>query len=396
MTPDFIRNAYRVLLSREIDEGQLEPIISEQITPEHLVASILNSEEFLHGPVAKYAEWGDPRSIRYKALDKLCALFKRYDGPGAAGFYIDFLGVKTRLHYIPNVEQYDGSVFDYPSRKPQPLEFDPAEWEGTLRSVIEAKDSFVAIELGSGYGPWLVASAAAAKQRGIQQIQLAGIEGSADHFAFLLQHFRDNGLDPADHFLFHGIVGATDGMSYFPKLADPKQDWGAQAVPMVRWFFKKQMIPAPNDRFVDYRGIAFDALEKVPSLSLTTLLQKYPHVNLIHCDIQDSEGEVIPSAADELDKRARRLVVGTHSRRSEAAILDALSARGWLLEHDVPCRYVVANNRVLTINDGVQVWANPHFSQTSSTPMNTDRVFASFLGRLRRWWRPAPPSRSQG
>ena len=358
MTPDFIRNAYKVLLLREIDEAQVEPIMSMQIAPEQLVASILNSDEFLRGPVAKFAEWGDPKSVRLKALDKLCAQFKRYEGPGASGFYMDFLGVKTRLHYIPDAEQYDGSVFDYPSRTPQPLGFDPAEWEGVLRSVIEAKDRFVSIELGAGFGPWLVTTAAAAKQRGIGHIQLAGVEGSADHFAFLLQHFKDNGLDPASHFLFHGIIGAADGISYFPKLADPKQDWGAQAVTTSA---ARQIAGAPNDRFVDYRGLTFETLEKVASLSLTALLQKYPHVNLIHCDIQDSEGEVIPSAADELDKRVRRLVIGTHSRRSEAAILDALSSKGWLLEHDVPCQYVVTNGRVLPTNDGVQVWANPRF-----------------------------------
>lgn len=262
MTPEFIRNAYKFLLLREVEEWQVEPIMAAQIQPEDLVASILSSEEFRLGPVAQHADWGEPRSLRHRSLDKLCALFTRYEGPGIDGFYIDFLGVKTRVHYLPKAEQFDGRVLDYPSRDIQPLEFDPVEWEGTLQSVIEAKDHFVAIELGAGYGPWLVASAAAAGQRGIRHVELAGVEGSADHFSFLLQHFTDNGLDPADHFLFHGIVGAADGTSYFPKLADAKQDWGAQAVPMGRRIVKKQTTITAKGPFVDYRGVAFDALEE--------------------------------------------------------------------------------------------------------------------------------------
>jgi len=143
MTTDFIRNAYKVLLLRELEERQVEPIMSMRVRPEDLVASILSSEEFLQGPVAKHAEWGDPRTLRHKSLDKLCALFTRYEGPGTAGFYTDFLGVKTRLHYIPNVQQYDGAVLDYPSREQQPLHafaaFGGGDFRGVKRKMLAAR-----------------------------------------------------------------------------------------------------------------------------------------------------------------------------------------------------------------------------------------------------------------
>ncbi len=53
-----------------------------------------------------------------------------------------------------------------------------------LSSVLEAKDRLVAFELGAGWGPRLVTAAVAARRRGIRDIQLVGVEGSAEHVAF--------------------------------------------------------------------------------------------------------------------------------------------------------------------------------------------------------------------
>lgn len=279
--------------------------------------------------------------------------------PGTPGFFTNFLGVKTRLNYLPNLQQFDGAVLDYPSRDGRGIAYDTAEWEATLRSVVAATDRIVVIELGAGWGPWLVTGAVAARRRGIADIQLAGVEGSEDHFGYLLQHLADNGIDPACHYLFRGVIGTQDGFAYFPKLRNPQQDWGVQAV---------MTVDAPpgagtKEKFVDYRGVAFASLEKVPSLSLTTLLERYDYVDLIHCDIQDSEGEVIPSAFAQIDKRVRRILIGTHSRKSEGALLEVFAPAGWVLEADIPCRYIVSGSRVLTQTDGVQVWATPRLAR---------------------------------
>lgn len=103
-------------------------------------------------------------------------------------------------------------------------------------------------------------------------------------------------------------------------------------------------------------------MDRVPCLALTTLLQRHERVDVVHCDIQDAEGEVLPSAIDELTARVRRVVVGTHSRKSEGALLEAFTANGWSVEADKPCRYVVEHGRVGVLRDGVQVWANPRFA----------------------------------
>jgi hypothetical protein len=355
-SPEFARSAFRVLLHREIEHS-----VVSGISEADLVLRILRSLEFSRGTVGTQLateNWNAQDGQRAATLAALLADFKQYEGPGQPGFYIDFLGVRTRTHYVPGMDQYDNKVLAF-STDERPILFETAEWEGTLRSVLEARDRLVAIELGAGWGPWLVSSYAAARQRGIEDIKLAGVEASEDHFAYMLQHLRDNGIDPEQHDLFKGVVGKTDGFAYFPRLPDAHEDWGAQAVIA----HDKPGAGRTLDNFVDYRGTTFEKMDHVPCIALSTLLRRYDHVDVIHCDIQDSEGDVLPPAVDELSKRVRRVVVGTHSRRSEGALLDAFVAAGWTLEADRSCRFVFDKDRLVLLLDGIQVWANPRLAR---------------------------------
>ena len=198
--------------------------------------------------------------------------------------------MRTSVAYIAGFERHSGAVFGYPTDWGDPL-FGPQEWASSLRAVLEARDRFVCIELGAGWGPWLVATAAAARQRGIADIRLAGVEASNEHFQFMARHFRDNGLDPDAHSLFRGVIGTTDGLARFPKLLDSTADWGAQAV------YSQPSAGDGEPRFRDYRGLEFETVDEVPCLSLDTLLRRYDRIDLLHCDIQGAEGEVLPPAS---------------------------------------------------------------------------------------------------
>ena len=330
-------------------------LVASRISETDLVLQIFRSLEFSLGEIAgriNAENWHPQAAMQVAVLGELLRNFKRYSGPGQPGFYLDFLGTRTRTRYVPEMRQYDNQVVTFPIEGP-PLLFETAEWEGILRSVLEAKTRLVAIELGAGWAPWLVTCFAAARQRGIGDIQLAGVEASDEHFSYMVQHLRDNGIDPGQHYLFKGVIGVSDGYAYFPRLVDADKDWGAQAVLTGAGVSEEALT-----NYTDYRGLTHDTMDSVPSLALSTLLQRYARVDVIHCDIQDSEGEVLPCAMDELSSRVRRVVVGTHSRKSEGALLEAFSARGWILEADTPCRYVVEQNRTMLVKDGVQVWAN--------------------------------------
>ncbi len=65
------------------------------------------------------------------------------------------------------------------------------------------------VDLGAGFGRWLVKGATAVRQcHGDLPIRLIGVEAEPTHFEWLKQHFNDNGLDPAQHEL---IEAAVDG-----------------------------------------------------------------------------------------------------------------------------------------------------------------------------------------
>lgn len=210
--------------------------------------------------------------------------------------------------------------------------------------MLEARSRFVAVELGAGWGPWLVASAKAAQRAGIQDIHLAGVEGASSHYEFMLQHFRDNGFDPEAHLLFHAVAGVQDGVASFPKLDHPSANWGAEAS------YDKHEAP--------------EQFETVQSISIKTLLGKLPQVDLLHCDIQGAEGDVLTSAMDVLTDRVSRIVVGTHGRGIEARLMECFGTKKWVLEHESSCRFIQDDTGALQlVADGVQVWRNVQLHQ---------------------------------
>lgn len=294
--------------------------------------------------------------VSYLSEDEVLSHFPPYAGPGQPDSVTDFLGVRTQLAFLPNVGHWSGKVLGHPVESDAPGQetyvWGRSEWIGTLRSVLEAQGSLTAVELGAGWGPWLVAAAAAARRKDIKKIHLAAVEGSKEHVEYLSRHFLDNGLDPADHFIFAGVVGTYDGTAKFPKLLNPSHDYGGQAD------FEGGFDPAEHQDKKDCPKLLFDEFEEVPCIDLNTLLQKHPRVDLIHCDIQGAEGAVLSASIDELTSRVRRIVVGTHSRHVEARLLDLFVDAGWALEAEEHCRMAFARGRKTVTLDGVQVWRN--------------------------------------
>ncbi len=263
--------------------------------------------------------------------------------PPVSGSWRDFLGAQTRCSFLPDIcLPWAGTVLSAPGRGISGVH-DETEWLGTLQSVLEAHGRFVVVELGAGWAPWLVSGAKAAKRVGLHDLLLIGVEGSVGHIAFMRQHMLDNGIDPARHRVVHGVVGTNDGLARFPRLAQPKDNYGAEA---------------------DYSCVSDGAeMEEVPSISLPTLLADVPRVDILHCDIQGMEGEVFRAAQTTLDERVARVVVGTHSRSLEGELQAQFSARGWLLEADAACQYIQVPGGELVLSlDGTQVWRNPRLA----------------------------------
>ncbi len=283
--------------------------------------------------------------------------FDPYDGPGQPGFYHDFLGVRTRLSYVNTVPaHFSGHVFGYPGPQTFSLH-SQAEWIGVLRSVLEAKERLVAFELGAGWGPWLVTAAVAARRRGIRDIRLVGVEGSTEHVAFMRQHLVDNDLSPEAHKIIHGVVGQKDGIALFPLLSDASVEWGAEA--KFEQETSSQHFYERASQYLPWTKQKSKPMNTVPCISLATLLADFDRVDIIHCDVQGAEADVISAAMSEMATTVRRIVVGTHSRMIEHRLFETFLGSGWRLEMEASCVFQIIDGRPYLLNDGEQVWTNP-------------------------------------
>jgi FkbM family methyltransferase len=266
------------------------------------------------------------------------------------GFIVDFLGGRTRVSSLyDQVQGMSGHVHGVPV--PGDYHAEATEWLGLVKTVKSASDSYIAMEWGAGWGPWLIAGGVAARNRGIANIKLYGVEADPVHFETLRQHYVDNGFDPDEHCLLMAAVGSEAGTARWPKYPDPRNAWGARPV---------REGDAADD---DYNGNRINDFMDVEIIAGSDLLSREPLWDMLHIDIQGWEAEVCAAARQIIDDRVKRVVIGTHSRIVEAQLLTAFHASGWVLEHEKPCRFNYSLDRgdftSMIVADGVQVWRNP-------------------------------------
>jgi FkbM family methyltransferase len=274
--------------------------------------------------------------------------FSQYDGLGAPGFVTNFLGVRTRCTLQLPLVPFDGTV----EGLPEPVgstQGETAEWIGTLRAVLEAGSSFRLMELGAGYGPWMAITHAAARQRGITDIHVYGVEADAHHVDFIRTNMQDNTIDEAQGTAIHGAVGAEDGVAYWAVEEEPGAVYGG-----------RPMIASDGN---DYLGNTRSTIVEVPVVGINGLLSREVMWDLLHIDIQGHEGEVCRAGIEQMTQCVRRVVVGTHSRIQDGIVMETFHKAGWSLENEKPT-ISIWNDAIPTVEgmavvDGAQVWRNP-------------------------------------
>jgi FkbM family methyltransferase len=281
-------------------------------------------------------------------------LLRRYarSGEPAKGFVVDFVGSRTRIGYVRGIEHLDGAVGGVPIPG-DGFHAEAIEWVGLLKSVEHAGNSFTAMELGAGWGPWVVAGACAARQRGIGDVKLCAVEADPEHFRSLVEHFRDNGLNPSEHDLIRAAVGVAAGTARWPKVPDASADWGSR--PQL----------AHEASSTDHVGRQFAEWLEIPVVPFGELLRKQPVWDLVHIDVQGWEVELCEAETALLESSVKWLVIGTHDYKLHGDLMDLMFRRGWLLENEKPPRFswtAGAPSLIsMTTHDGTQVWRNPRF-----------------------------------
>jgi 2-polyprenyl-3-methyl-5-hydroxy-6-metoxy-1,4-benzoquinol methylase len=355
---EFIVDVYRALLQRDPDQVGLRDFQNRLRTGSldrvGLINTILSSTEFnsrLAGGAKPQPD--EPRGCLRSEAESLFKHFPKYNGSGRPGFVTNFIGGLTDVRFVHGIDSLSGIVEGYPI--PGNFHGDTLEWIGTLRSALDARDTFTMLELGAGWAPWCVIAYLAAKQCGIEKIKVIGVEGDAGHIRFIREHFATNDIDPGVGEAIHGVVGIEDGEATFPKANSANRVYGGCPA-----FSKAEQERGAFADFAASQSALVEEFERLPCFSLATLMRDFDEVDLIHCDIQGSEAGLFASTIDLVSAKVKRLVVGTHSFEIDRSLVNLFLKKGWILESFDACAFKEEGKPVL-VRDGTQIWRNERF-----------------------------------
>jgi len=290
----------------------------------------------------------DPRNALYHYYCEYDALavmrrFQVADQTPEPGVLKNFMGVRVPTKvYPPILDKMGGTVEELPN--PGNWHADIAEWGAALLSVVRAKENYRIVELGCGWGCWLVNMGAAARTLGLQ-LDLIGIEGDQNHLANACDVLMLNGFSEADFRLYHGVAAPKPGKAVFPNPAAGTAAWGGEAVFYPDRRALKMAKNDPTKQILDCHTL--------PELSGDK------DINLVHVDIQGAELGFVTGNIAALNSHVHRILIGTHSRIIEGQLMATFEEAGWLLEMERPAIAPPhAGKSVLRI-DGVQLWRNP-------------------------------------
>ena len=293
----------------------------------------------------------EPANQRTVSTDVL-KKFRSWTGTVPRGFFAHFLGNVTRADYwafSPELRQiYDRErveAFSGPG-----VDDNVFDWLILLEAVVEARNAFTMAALGAGWGRWLVAAAFAVKQYSNMPFRLIGVEAEPTHFRWMLQHFRDNHLDPSAHDLIEAAASERSGQAWF-YVGKPDSWYGQSIIP-------DGALDAITDAVeTEYNG---ENARLVRTVDLAELTDRYGRIDYLHMDIQGAELEFLSSRPTILNRKVERVLVGTHSTDIENGLRRLFSDLKWHCQYDFPMNgRVLVDDVVVELGDGVQVWINP-------------------------------------
>lgn len=269
----------------------------------------------------------------------------------------DFFGMRISAECEPGHAGRLGEVLTSPPFPGDTIFADGIEYAALACALRGVGRRFAMLELGAGYGPWITIGALCAQRAGCEEIILGAVEADPYRFGVMRRHLAHNGLVAAS-----APKNGRDGELCWDLRQQPVwpnastvlwpggdlEDSGRQA----------SELEARND----YRGLPIKG-ERVETVALADLLRSHTRIDFVHMDVQGSESELVPSALEALSETTRVLFVGTHSRRCEGIVLEAMFSAGWHLEREEPCVFRgwldAPTLEGKTVRDGGLVWRNP-------------------------------------
>jgi hypothetical protein len=297
------------------------------------------------------------------------------------GFLTDFLGCLTDARFRemwginPDVTG-DGEVR---TTRPDIIWgegfFEIIDW---FESARRAGGTYTIITLGAGYGAQAVGAYRALQRTNPMPAKLVAVEAEPGNFEWAKRHFRDNGIDPDDHWLLNCALGDTNKPVLFPvgESGSSVNNCVATNDPRPRQIYAQQLRDPPNVADLVYNlivdgktgievvPVAGDKfrthVEFVSVVTVNDVLSSFDSINLLKSDIQPSEIVASPPAMDIIKRKVKPVRLGTHGADTHEALPKEFVDRGFEFLFDYPPNtHHETPLGSFDINDGIITARNP-------------------------------------
>jgi len=287
--------------------------------------------------------------------------FQPFSGIVESGFQVDFIGAKSRCEFQAGATALPTTYIqtEYPA-----IDEEYFEWVDILESVASAKNTYTMLELGAGYGRWSVRAACAVRLYHSMPMRFVAVEAEPVHLRWLETHFRDNCLEPQDYVIVPGVVRDEPGEVLFyvgmpPGGKDRPDEWYGQAITHSYEALQNTSLGAYEGFDLVTHKSGWKSIP-VQSVALQGVVADLDRIDLIDLDVQGEELKILSSAIDEVNRKVRRLHIGTHSHEIEKGLRELLRKNGWHCSADFECLSVNQTPMgTVKFVDGVQSWTNP-------------------------------------
>jgi FkbM family methyltransferase len=313
------------------------------------------------------------------------------------GYRVDFLGTLTDVALSGRMPGGDAStggrfvqtalpVLDNvnTAKSPEALNMRGDGWFEVVNwfvAAAEARNAFVMVTLGAWHGGQAVRCYRALQRLNPMPAKLVAIEPMPEGMELTRRHFRDNGINPDDHWLIPMAVSDRNDPVFFA--AGPRvmgsQNCYATNHPEARESYFKQLVEAgraeqalhdlllKNSTGLTIAGPvladgaqAEAGIKLVGAITLNDVLGPFDRVDYLEADIQESEILVFPPFMDILKRKVRRVHIGTHGSDVHCALHDLFAREGWDIVFSYePNRVYETGLGMLKTNDGVLTVTNP-------------------------------------
>jgi hypothetical protein len=321
----------------------------------------------------------EPRGMaveRFAEIDRLLDNITPWSGKVPPGYDVDSFGIFIDGKFIWNQTGPFGGGY-VSTIKPTVANhgegwFEVADW---VASAHEARGRYVAISLGASFGRQLVGAFKALQALNPMPALLVAVDPVPENCAWVRSHMRTNGIDPDDHWIIEAAIASDNQPVLFPVGAPGAgcnsavevnpPEFRRTALDLLQRDGESERVLA-NILLHNSTGIVRDLgfgltgeIKFVSAVTLLDVLTPIDRVDLLETDLQRTEAEIFPSAMALVNRKVRRVHIGTHGRDVHDMLAALFARAGWEIVFDYGPGKHITPGGPLELGDGILTARNP-------------------------------------